>query len=79
MNIEWPSILTLRQSNSDPSNSESDTMSEITPIPEPPSLPFLGHVTEIDRELPLRSFISLADKYGEYHRNEFLFFVGFSN
>ncbi|KAF3070556.1 hypothetical protein GL218_00250 [Daldinia childiae] len=68
MNIEWPSILTLRQSNSDPSNSESDTMSETTPIPEPPSLPFLGHVTEIDRELPLRSFISLADKYGEIYR-----------
>ncbi|KAI0384686.1 cytochrome P450 [Hypomontagnella monticulosa] len=43
-------------------------MSGTTPIPEPPGLPFLGHVTEIDREVPLRSFVSLADKYGEIYR-----------
>ncbi|KAI1800734.1 cytochrome P450 [Daldinia bambusicola] len=68
MNIEWPSILTFRQNNSDPSSSESDKMSEPTPIPEPPSLPFIGHVTEIEREVPLRSFTALADKYGEIYR-----------
>ncbi|KAI1087852.1 cytochrome P450 [Rostrohypoxylon terebratum] len=43
-------------------------MSNTTPIPEPPGLPFLGHVAELDRELPLRSFLSLADKYGEIYR-----------
>ncbi|KAI1440699.1 cytochrome P450 [Annulohypoxylon stygium] len=43
-------------------------MSNTTPIPEPPGLPFLGHVAELDRELPLRSFVSLADKYGEIYR-----------
>ncbi|KAI2610804.1 cytochrome P450 [Hypoxylon fragiforme] len=41
------------------------------PIPEPPSLPFVGHATEIDRELPIQSFISLADRYGEVFRLRF--------
>lgn len=65
MPIEWPAILSL--SSTSTSTSPSETMSGITPIPEPPGLPFLGHVTEIDREVPLRSFVSLADKYGEYY------------
>ncbi|OTA57889.1 cytochrome P450 [Hypoxylon sp. EC38] len=39
-----------------------------TPIPEPPGLPFIGHVAELDRELPLNSFVSLADRYGEIYR-----------
>ncbi|XXG96367.1 hypothetical protein Hte_002649 [Hypoxylon texense] len=43
-------------------------MSNITPIPEPPGLPFIGHLTELDRELPIRSFAALADKYGEIYR-----------
>ena len=34
-------------------------------IPTPPSIPFLGHVTAIDREVPLRSFQLLAEQYGE--------------
>ncbi|KAH9931026.1 cytochrome P450 [Amylocystis lapponica] len=38
-----------------------------TPIPHPPSLPFLGHVTSIDKEVPLRSFNLLADEYGEIY------------
>lgn len=33
-------------------------------IPEPPRVPFLGHVTDIDMELPMRSFVHLAEKYG---------------
>lgn len=34
-------------------------------IPTPPSIPFLGHVTAIDSEVPLRSFQLLAEQYGE--------------
>ncbi|KAI1084616.1 cytochrome P450 [Whalleya microplaca] len=45
-----------------------ETMSGTTPIPEPPGLPFIGNLTEIERELPLRSFTSLAEKYGEIFR-----------
>ncbi|KAL7623677.1 hypothetical protein AAE478_005229 [Parahypoxylon ruwenzoriense] len=43
-------------------------MSDTTAIPEPPGLPLIGHVAELDRELPIRSFASLADKYGEIYR-----------
>ena len=35
------------------------------PIPSPPSIPFLGHVTSIEREVPLRSFRLLSEQYGE--------------
>ncbi|KIP12117.1 hypothetical protein PHLGIDRAFT_98480 [Phlebiopsis gigantea 11061_1 CR5-6] len=34
-------------------------------IPTPPSIPFLGHVTSIEREVPLRSFRLLSEQYGE--------------
>ena len=37
-----------------------------TPIPQPPGLPFLGNVTDIDAESPLASFIHLAEIYGTY-------------
>ncbi|KAI0180765.1 cytochrome P450 [Hypoxylon sp. FL1284] len=46
-------------------------MPETTPIPEPPSLPFIGHLNEIDRVLPVRAFAALADKYGEIFRLRF--------
>lgn len=36
-----------------------------TPIPCPPSLPFFGHVTRIEKEVPVRSFVLLAKQYGE--------------
>jgi cytochrome P450 / NADPH-cytochrome P450 reductase len=36
-----------------------------TPIPTPPAIPFLGHVTAIEKETPLLSFDLLADQYGE--------------
>ena len=39
-----------------------------TPIPQPPSIPFLGNVTAIDKELPIRSFQLLANKYGEIYQ-----------
>ncbi|KAF9812238.1 hypothetical protein IEO21_06278 [Rhodonia placenta] len=38
------------------------------PIPCPPSLPFLGHVTHIEKEVPLRSFMLLAHQYGEIYQ-----------
>ncbi|KAF7316593.1 Fatty acid hydroxylase [Mycena chlorophos] len=36
-----------------------------TPIPQPPAVPFLGNVGNIDREVPLNSFLLLAKTYGE--------------
>jgi len=39
-----------------------------TPIPQPPTIPFLGNVTAIDKELPLHSFALLAEKYGEIYQ-----------
>ena len=39
-----------------------------TPIPSPPSLPFLGHVTHLEKEVPQRSFELLADQYGEIYQ-----------
>ncbi|KAJ7067224.1 fatty acid hydroxylase [Mycena amicta] len=38
-----------------------------TPIPQPPSVPFLGNVASIEREVPLRSFSLLAKTYGEIY------------
>ncbi|CAE6437995.1 unnamed protein product [Rhizoctonia solani] len=39
-----------------------------TPIPQPPSIPFIGNVTDIDTELPTQSFALLAKQYGEIYR-----------
>ncbi|CAE6503914.1 unnamed protein product [Rhizoctonia solani] len=36
-----------------------------TPIPQPPAIPFLGNVKDIDSELPTKSFTLLAKQYGE--------------
>ncbi|KAI1135806.1 cytochrome P450 [Hypoxylon sp. FL0543] len=66
MQIEWPAILSRTTTST--TSTTSETMSGITAIPEPPALPFIGHVAELDRELPLRSFVSLADRYGEIYR-----------
>lgn len=41
---------------------------QITPVPEPPRLPILGNITDIDAENSARSLTSLADKYGEIYR-----------
>ncbi|KAI0676431.1 fatty acid hydroxylase [Trametes maxima] len=38
------------------------------PIPSPPALPFLGHITQIDKEIPQSSFDLLADQYGEIYK-----------
>ncbi|KAK6225725.1 bifunctional P-450:NADPH-P450 reductase (cytochrome P450) [Colletotrichum tabaci] len=45
---------------------------EIVDIPEPPRVPVLGHVTEIDQEYPLGSFLHLANKYGPVYRLDLL-------
>ncbi|OHW95197.1 cytochrome p450 [Colletotrichum incanum] len=46
-------------------------MSETVPIPEPPGLPFLGNVSDINPDFPLGSMVSLADQYGEIYRLRF--------
>lgn len=38
------------------------------PIPEPPGLPFLGNIGDINTEYPLGSFLRLADTYGPIYR-----------
>jgi hypothetical protein len=38
------------------------------PIPQPPTIPFIGNVTSLEKEVPLRSFNLLAQKYGEIYR-----------
>ncbi|KAI0785558.1 cytochrome P450 [Abortiporus biennis] len=38
-----------------------------TSIPSPPSIPFLGHITSVEREVPLRSLGLLARQYGEIY------------
>jgi len=39
-----------------------------TPIPQPPTIPFIGNIMSLEKEVPLRSFDLLAQKYGEiYH------------
>ncbi|KAH9885920.1 cytochrome P450 [Xylariomycetidae sp. FL2044] len=43
----------------------------ITPIPEPPGLPFIGNAADLDRELPIRTFMSLAEKYHPIYRLHF--------
>ncbi len=45
----------------------NDTKMEGTvEIPSPPGLPFLGNIKNINPELPLQSFLDMADKYGAY-------------
>ncbi|KAI1371571.1 bifunctional P-450:NADPH-P450 reductase [Hypoxylon crocopeplum] len=43
----------------------------ITPIPEPPRLPFIGNIADIDAENSIRSLGNLAEKYGEIYRLHF--------
>jgi cytochrome P450/NADPH-cytochrome P450 reductase len=37
-------------------------------IPQPPSIPFIGNVTALDKDVPLNSFILLAKTYGEIYQ-----------
>uniref|UniRef100_A0A0W0F1E3 Putative fatty acid hydroxylase n=1 Tax=Moniliophthora roreri TaxID=221103 RepID=A0A0W0F1E3_MONRR len=43
-----------------------------TPIPQPRTIPFLGNVTSIDTEVPLRGFILLAKQFGEIYQLDIL-------
>lgn len=46
-------------------------MTESIPIPEPPGLPFFGHINTIDSTYPLGSFMDLAEQHGEIYRLRF--------
>ena len=37
-----------------------------TPIPGPAGWPLLGNVSDIDPEVPIKSLMDIADKYGNY-------------
>ncbi|EKM50288.1 uncharacterized protein PHACADRAFT_153757 [Phanerochaete carnosa HHB-10118-sp] len=39
-----------------------------TPIPSPPSIPFLGHAAMIDREVAISSYHLLAKQYGDIYQ-----------
>ncbi|KAJ3826077.1 fatty acid hydroxylase [Lentinula raphanica] len=42
-------------------------MSAQSRIPQPPALPFIGNVAQLDRELPIQGFALLAQQYGEIY------------
>ncbi|KAH8703590.1 putative fatty acid hydroxylase [Talaromyces proteolyticus] len=44
------------------------TEQEYTPIPQPPGVPLLGNIFDIDGEVPLTSLELLADTYGPIYR-----------
>ncbi|EJD04651.1 cytochrome P450 oxidoreductase OrdA-like protein [Fomitiporia mediterranea MF3/22] len=46
-------------------------MATLSPIPLPPTIPFLGNANLIDVELPVRSFLLLAKQYGEIYQLTF--------
>lgn len=39
-----------------------------TPIPQPRTIPFLGNTRDLDKDVPLKSFMLLAKKYGEIYQ-----------
>jgi cytochrome P450/NADPH-cytochrome P450 reductase len=40
-----------------------------TPIPGPAGWPFLGNLTDVDPEIPIKSISDLADQYGEHKQS----------
>ena len=46
-------------------------MATLSPIPQPPTIPFLGNATLIDLDVPVRSFLLLAKQYGEIYQLAF--------
>ena len=38
------------------------------PIPNPPAVPFLGHINAIDKNVPTKSLSLLAQQYGEIYQ-----------
>ncbi|KAK0200256.1 fatty acid hydroxylase [Desarmillaria ectypa] len=43
-------------------------MAGLLPIPQPPSIPFIGNITSLDKDLPTRGFHRLAKQYGEIYQ-----------
>ncbi|PBK66502.1 bifunctional P-450/NADPH-P450 reductase [Armillaria solidipes] len=43
-------------------------MATLLPIPQPPSIPFIGNITSLDKDLPTRGFHRLAKQYGEIYQ-----------
>ncbi|KZW03436.1 cytochrome P450 [Exidia glandulosa HHB12029] len=43
-------------------------MSTLATIPQPPAVPLVGNIFDIDPETPLNSFYSLAKEYGEIYK-----------
>lgn len=56
------------QSSSSPDESKADWP---LPIPSPPGYPFLGNIPDVDTELPLGTFMHLADIYGPIYSMRF--------
>ncbi|KAJ7508252.1 fatty acid hydroxylase [Mycena galericulata] len=42
------------------------------PIPQPPTIPFIGNITSIEKDVPLHSFRLLAKTYGEIYQLDLL-------
>ncbi|KAK0452920.1 fatty acid hydroxylase [Desarmillaria tabescens] len=43
-------------------------MATLLPIPQPPSIPLIGNITSLDKDLPTRGFHRLAKQYGEIYQ-----------
>ena len=39
-----------------------------TPIPQPPGLPIIGNLHQVDTEFPIRGFVEIAKTYGEIYK-----------
>lgn len=46
-------------------------MATLSPIPQPPTVPFLANVPLVDLKHPMMSFNLLAEKYGEIYQFKF--------
>ncbi|KAI5116970.1 hypothetical protein M0805_002171 [Coniferiporia weirii] len=46
-------------------------MATLSPIPQPPTVPFLANVPLMDRQQPNRTFKLLSDQYGEIYQFQF--------
>lgn len=47
-----------------------------TPIPHPPSIPFIGNIGALDKDVPLYSYVLLAKQYGEIYQLNLLGVLG---
>lgn len=43
-------------------------MATLSPIPQPPTVPFLANIPLLDPRLPVKSFTQLAQQYGEIYQ-----------